>query len=98
MEGSFGAVAGGIDAGEGFVLSEKGIGAEGGGEFGFQAIGALNVPGGEHDLAEQSFFDGSVRTELEGVGGFKGFVICVVLRREEDGLLSVEPKFCGVGG
>ena len=48
VEEAFGAEAVGFDAGEGFRLDfvDEGVDAGGGGEFGFEAMAAVDVPGG----------------------------------------------------
>ena len=68
MEIAFGAVACGGDAGQGFVVGEERVDTQFCGEFGFEAIGALDVPGGEYDLGEKCAFGWGVGAELEGVG------------------------------
>ena len=69
VEGAFGADAGGGDALEGFVFGEQRVDAFGDSECGFEAIGALNIPGGEDELGEDGALDGGVGAKFVFVGG-----------------------------
>ena len=97
MEGAFGAGTCGGDAAEGFIFREQRVNTFGGGEFGFEAVGALDVPGGEDELGEEGAFDGSAGAEFVFVSGGEGGEFLVIFGGEQDGLFCVEAEFCGVG-
>ena len=68
-----------------------------GGEVGFEAIGPIDVPGGEGDLAVEGAFDGASWVELETECGGHNVEGFMVVFSEQDGLFGEESKFCGVG-
>ena len=98
MKSSFGFGARGSNAGEGFIFGEQGVDAFGGGEFGFEAVGAQNVPGGEDYLGEEGELDGRAGAEFVFVGIAERLEFQVVFWREEYGLAGVEAELGRVGG
>ena len=75
-----------------------GVDALGVGQFGFETISAFDVPGGEDELIEQSYFDdvGGVKLVDEGIA--ERFELAVFEFVEQDGVLGEEAVFGGVGG
>ena len=72
VEKSLGPEAVGFDAGEYFVggIVKQGVGTGGGGEFGFEAMAAVDIPGSEDQLLELGLFCRRVGAEFfEESGG-----------------------------
>ena len=99
MKSPFGSHTGGGDAGERLLVGcgEEGVYAFVRGECCFEAVGSLDVPGGEDQLAEQGSFDGREGAEFIGIGRFEGIEFGAVFLGEQHGLGGVEAEFGGVG-
>ena len=100
VECAFGAGAEGEDAVESFGVGygEQRVYTFGVGYFGFEAVGALDVPGGEDEHVEQGDLDNVGGVEGVDVGVSKRLELGSFLIVEQDGVFSVEAVFGGVGG
>ena len=90
MESTLGPHAVGGDAVERFFvcIGEQGVDAFCIGECGFEAIGVLDVPGGEEELGEDGELDGGVGAELVLIGSSECCEFLVVSFGEQNGLLA----------